>query len=58
MVEYILGALLIAFILDTIDVDTVLIEGIYDLTGYQLTNSAYYVVFALIGVVSGLLRKG
>jgi hypothetical protein len=48
--------LLIAWVLTWFNVDDIIINGIFDLTGYLMTKSVYYLAFGVILGAEELLR--
>lgn len=58
MIQNVLVALLIGWLLVKAGFAPEIIQGVYDLTNYELTMPAYYIAFALLGAVSKMLQKG
>ncbi len=52
----IVGGLVLAWILTWFRVDNIIINGVNELFGLEITRSGYYVMFALIGLIVNLLR--
>lgn len=52
----IVGGLVLAWILTWFRVDNIIINGVNELFGLEITGSGYYVMFALIGLIVNLLR--
>jgi len=36
--------------------DTLVIQGIFELTGKEISSAGYYTIFALLGLIGGLLK--
>lgn len=57
MVEYVIGSILIAAILDALDFDTQLIIGVKELFGVDITSGTFYLLFLLGGIVLSIADK-
>lgn len=53
----IIGGLLIAWLLNFIGFSDVLVQGINELFGLQISIAGYYVIFAIIGLITELLSN-
>lgn len=51
----IIGGLLLAWFLWILGFATVIIEGIQELFGLNISMAGYYVLFALIGLITNLI---
>ena len=49
--------LVIAWVVSLFGGDSLLINGIRELTGNDITNAGYYTIFAIIGLIGGALKK-
>ena len=57
MIGGLIVGLFIGWVLSWFGIDIILIQGIRDLFGYSLTVQAYYVSFAVLGLLSGFIHK-
>lgn len=57
MVEYVIGSLLLAAILDAVDFDIQFIIGVKELFGADITRGTYYLLFLIGGFVLALADK-
>lgn len=49
--------LVIGWIVSLFGGDTLLINGVTELTGNDITSAGYYTIFAVIGLIGGVLKK-
>ncbi|NMA49363.1 MAG: hypothetical protein GX947_06280 [Tissierellia bacterium] len=49
--------LVIAWVVSLFGGDSLLINGIRELTGNDITSAGYYTIFAIIGLIGGALKK-
>lgn len=56
MLSGLLGGLLVAWILSLFDFDKMVINSIYEVFDIEISKDLYYVIFALIGLISYLLK--
>lgn len=57
MVEYIIGSLLLAYILSMLGFDPLFITGVKELFGLDITIGSYYIIFLLGGVILAIVNK-
>ncbi|MDK0563483.1 hypothetical protein P5E48_09120 [Clostridium perfringens] len=57
MLGGLLWGLLIAWILSIFNFDYMFINGVYELWGLKISTDVYYVVFALLGLICGIINK-
>ncbi|WP_332829971.1 hypothetical protein [Clostridium perfringens] len=57
MLGGVLAGLLIAWILSIFNFDRMLINTLYELLGLSISTDAYYVIFALLGAISSIMKK-
>lgn len=57
MLGGVLGGLLIAWILSIFNFDRMFINILYELLGLSISTDAYYVIFALLGAISSIMKK-
>ncbi len=57
MLGGILGGLLIAWILSIFNFDRMFINTLYEFLGLSISTDAYYVIFALLGIISSIMKK-
>ena len=48
---------LIAWILSIFNFDYMFINAVYELWGLKISTDVYYVVFALLGLICGIINK-
>ncbi|HHU62956.1 MAG TPA: hypothetical protein GXZ32_01890 [Clostridiales bacterium] len=53
----IIGGLIIAWILSWLGIDSIIIRGINELFGMEISKAGYYVIFAIIGLITRLLTR-
>lgn len=56
MLSGLLGGLLVAWILSLFDFDKMVINSIYEVFDIEISKDLYYVIFALIGLISYILK--
>lgn len=56
MLSGLLGGLLVAWILSLFDFDKMVINSIYEVFDIEVSKDLYYVIFALIGLISHILK--
>ena len=49
--------LVIGWVVSLFGGDSLLINGIRELTGNDITSAGYYTIFAIIGLIGGALKK-
>ncbi|NLB89050.1 MAG: hypothetical protein GX790_07480 [Syntrophomonadaceae bacterium] len=37
--------------------DTLIIQGVFELTGKEISSAGYYTIFALLGLIGGAIKK-
>ncbi|MDF5361712.1 hypothetical protein P3687_25675 [Vibrio parahaemolyticus] len=47
----------VAWILSFFGVDSMIIQGLYELFNIEITSAGYYTLFALIGLVGGAIKN-
>jgi len=52
-----LWGLLITWMLSIFNFDYMFINGVYELWGLKISTDVYYVVFALLGLICGIINK-
>lgn len=57
MLGGLLWGLLIAWILSIFNFDYMFINTVYELWGLKISIDVYYVVFALLGLICGIINK-
>ncbi|WP_346967265.1 hypothetical protein [Clostridium perfringens] len=57
MLGGLLWGLLIAWILSIFNFDYMFINTVYELWGLKISTDVYYVVFALLGLIYGIINK-
>ncbi|GAA0117823.1 hypothetical protein ACV3P7_09550 [Clostridium perfringens] len=57
MLGGLLWGLLIAWILSIFNFDYMFINTVYELWGLKISTDVYYVVFALLGLICGIINK-
>ncbi|HAT4314553.1 TPA: hypothetical protein I9097_001830 [Clostridium perfringens] len=57
MLGGLLWGLLIAWILSIFNFDYMFINAVYELWGLKISTDVYYVVFALLGLICGIINK-
>lgn len=57
MLGGLLMGLLIAWILSIFNFDYMFINAVYELWGLKISTDVYYVVFALLGLIYGIINK-
>ncbi|EGT3599773.1 hypothetical protein [Clostridium perfringens] len=57
MLGGLLWGLLIAWILSIFNFDYMFINTVYGLWGLKISTDVYYVVFALLGLICGIINK-
>ena len=57
MLGGLLWGLLIAWILSIFNFDYMFINAVYELWGLKISTDVYYVVFALLGLIYGIINK-
>lgn len=57
MLGGLLWGLLIAWILSIFNFDYMFINAVYELLGLKISTDVYYVVFALLGLIYGIINK-
>lgn len=57
MVEYVIGSLLLAFILDAIDFEVQFIIGFKEFFGIDISKGTYYLLFLVGGFILALADK-
>ncbi|HAT4252825.1 TPA: hypothetical protein I9093_002150 [Clostridium perfringens] len=57
MLGGVLAGLLIAWILSIFNFDRMCINTLYELLGLSISTDAYYVIFALLGAISSIMKK-
>lgn len=48
--------LIVGWILSLFGGDLLLIQGFFELTGKQISSAGYYTIFALLGLIGGLIK--
>ncbi|HHD2754003.1 TPA: hypothetical protein ACOTG0_002848 [Clostridium perfringens] len=56
MLRGLLGGLLVAWILSLFDFDNMVINSIHEVFDIEVSKDLYYVIFALIGLISHILK--
>jgi hypothetical protein len=56
MINRFIQALMVAWILSCFGLDKILVQGVNDLLGTDLTAPAYYVLFGLLGVAEYIVE--
>ncbi|ELC8442194.1 hypothetical protein QYB59_001215 [Clostridium perfringens] len=56
MLSGLLGGLFVAWILSLFDFDKMVINSIYEVFDIEISKDLYYVIFALIGLISYILK--
>ncbi|MBO3312338.1 hypothetical protein [Clostridium perfringens] len=56
MLSRLLGGLFVAWILSLFNFDKMVINSIYEVCDIETSKDFYYVIFALIGLISYLLK--
>jgi len=49
--------LIVGWIISLFGVDALLIQGISELTGKQISTAGYYTIFALLGLLGGIIKN-
>ncbi|NLY71077.1 MAG: hypothetical protein GX076_05280 [Clostridiales bacterium] len=49
--------LIVGWLVSLFGGNTLIIEGIYELTGKEISSAGYYTIFALLGLISGAIKK-
>ncbi|HII4440316.1 hypothetical protein ACOT7R_09485 [Clostridium perfringens] len=57
MLGGLLWGLLITWILSIFNFDYMFINAVYELWGLKISTDVYYVVFALLGLICGIINK-
>lgn len=57
MLSGLIFGIVIGWLVSLFGGDTLLINGITELTGNNITSAGYYTIFAIIGLVGGVLKK-
>ncbi|MDK0980908.1 hypothetical protein P5F73_15625 [Clostridium perfringens] len=57
MLGGLLWGLLITWILSIFNFDYMFINAVYELWGLKISTDVYYVVFALLGLIYGIINK-
>lgn len=57
MLSGLLGGLFVAWILSLFNFDHMFINAVYELLGLKISTDVYYVVFALLGLICGIINK-
>ncbi|EGT0684407.1 hypothetical protein ACV3R4_07575 [Clostridium perfringens] len=57
MLGGLLWGLLITWMLSIFNFDYMFINGVYELWGLKISTDVYYVVFALLGLICGIINK-
>lgn len=48
--------LVVAWFVSLFGADKLIIRGVLELTGKQITTAGYYTIFALLGLLGGVIR--
>lgn len=56
MFSGILGGLFIAWILSIFNFDSMFIRAVYEIFSLNISTDVYYVIFALIGLIGGIIK--
>lgn len=56
MLSGLLGGLFVAWILSLFDFDSMVINSIHEVFDIEVSRDLYYVIFALIGLISHILK--
>ncbi|MDZ5254180.1 hypothetical protein [Clostridium sp. LIBA-8841] len=56
MLSGLLGGLFVAWILSLFDFDSMVINSIHEVFDIEVSKDLYYVIFALIGLISHILK--
>ncbi|HHU32693.1 MAG: hypothetical protein ACOX1Y_11795 [Zhaonellaceae bacterium] len=48
--------LIIGWLVSLFGGNTLIIQGVFELTGREISNAGYYTIFALLGLIGGLLK--
>ncbi|NLW24423.1 MAG: hypothetical protein GXY91_04165 [Clostridia bacterium] len=57
MVIGLVFGLIVGWFISLFGANTLIIQGIFELTGKEISIAGYYTIFAFLGLVSGLLNK-
>lgn len=49
--------LIVGWIISLFGVDALLVQGISELTGKQISTAGYYTIFALLGILGGIIKN-
>lgn len=52
-----IAGLLVAWLVSLFGADRLIIQGFFELTGKPISLAGYYTVFALLGLLGGVLRR-
>jgi hypothetical protein len=53
----VISALIVGWFFSLFGGDDLIIKGILELTGKEITSAGYYTIFALVGLFGGALRS-
>lgn len=53
----IIGGLIIAWILSWFGIDNIIIRGVNELFDIEISTAGYYVLFAIVGLITRLLTR-
>jgi hypothetical protein len=56
MVDGLIGGLLLAFFLSMFGFDNICVDFVKEIFNKTITNSTYYMVFAILGIIFGGLK--
>jgi hypothetical protein len=49
--------LIIGWLVSLFGGNTLIIQGVFELTGREISNAGYYTIFALLGLIGGLCEN-
>lgn len=51
-----ISGLIVAWLVSIFGGDLLIIQGVFELTGKQISIAGYYTIFALVGLIGGLIK--
>ncbi|NMA01178.1 MAG: hypothetical protein GX923_01265 [Clostridia bacterium] len=49
--------LIVGWVVSLFGGNTLIIQGIFELTGKEISNAGYYTIFAFLGLISSAIKK-